>query len=153
MFEFLESIVTFIFVAVGIGAALYSIRSCLITRSAKTWMQVSGKIISHGIDESRDVDGDYTYEATVEYTYEYRGRRLGGSRIAFGFGSWNIKWLVQGVYRDAVARAPAVTVFVNPKNPKQSCFICGIRSFHIANIVFFSLWNFVLYKALIDGSV
>lgn len=149
----LELLVKFILAAVGVGGGGYSLYAVLLTQAAKSWLPVSGTITSHSIDVERDSDGDYMYEAKVCYTYEYRGRSHKGKRIAFGFGSWNIKSFVQNAYIDSVARAPSVTVHVNPKNPKMSTILCGIRLFHIANVAFFTVWNVIMYKIIASGSV
>ncbi len=151
--EEIEFLIKVVFIAIGIGGIIYSFYSALMTRAALSWIPVSGSITSHGIDETRDSDGDYMYEAKVEYIYEYRGRKYSGKRIAFGFGSWNIKWFVQGAYIEVVSRAPYITVYVNPKSPKISCALSGIRSFHLANIIFFTVWNIIVYKALTSGLI
>ncbi len=149
----LETLIKFACVVIGVGGILYSSYSVLMTQVAKSWVPVSGNITSHGVDETRDSDGDYMYKAKVEYEYEYRGRKYKGNRIAFGFGSWNIKWLVYGAYKEAVARAPVIIVCVNPKNPKISSALSGVRNFHLANITFFTLWNIIVYKVLTSGSI
>lgn len=153
MSDELEWLIKFVLAAVGIGGVVYSLYAILLTQAAKSWLPVPGTITSHSIDVERDSDGDYMYEAKVCYTYEYRGRSYKGKRIAFGFSSWNVKSFVQNAYIDSVARVPSVTIHVNPKNPKISTILCGIRSFHIANAVFFSVWNIIMYKVITSGSV
>ncbi|WNO11277.1 DUF3592 domain-containing protein [Teredinibacter sp. KSP-S5-2] len=151
--ESIEFIIKLIFVAVGIVGGLYSLYSILLSQAANSWSTVSGKIEFHGVEESRDSDGDLMYEAKVEYSYEFRGRRYTGKRIGFGLGSWNIKWLVWSAYREATKMAPRATVFVNPRNPKLATLLKGIKSFHVVNVLFFTGWNIVVYKVLTSGSI
>lgn len=151
--EEIEFLIKISFLVIGIGGILHAFYSLLMTRAAESWIPVSGRITSHGIEEKRDSDGDYMYKAKVEYLYEYRGRKYKGKRIAFGFGSWNIKWLVQKSYREAISRAPAITVYIDPKNPKISSALSGVRNFHLANITFFTVWNIFIYKIFTSGSI
>lgn len=148
MSEGSELIFTIVFVGVGIGGVLYSIYSILMAMLTKSWIPVSGVITAHEMDEVTDNDGDYMYEAKVQYTYEYRNRPYKGDRIAFGFESWNIRWLVEGAYREAIARAPEITIYVNPRKPKRSCALCGVRNFHLATLLFFTGWNLVVFKVI-----
>jgi len=150
--EELEFLIKVIFVIAGIGGALYSIYSIAMTKIACKWVSVEGEITHHEIDESRDSDGDYMYKAKVEYVYEYHRRKYTGKRIAFGFGSWNIRSLVDRAYGEAISNYPKVRVFVNQNSPSTSSILVGIRSFHIANILFFSFWNVVVYMALTSMS-
>lgn len=150
--EELEFLIKLSFVVVGVGGILYSLYSTLMAKAATSWIPVSGSITSHWIDENTN-DGDYIYEPKVEYIYEYRGRKYIGKRIAFGLSPWNIKWLVQGAYNEATSRAPALTVFVNPRHPKVSSALTGIRSFHVGNIIFFSVWSVIVYKVLTSESI
>lgn len=140
-----------VFVLVGIGGGVFSLYTLMMSNAAKTWLPVKGAIDSHGFWESRDNDGGWMYEASVTYTYEFRGRKYQGKRIAFGFSSWNIKWLVQGAYRAAIARAPKVIVRVNPRHPTMSSILYGTRSFHVANLLFFIFWNVAIYKIFSSG--
>lgn len=144
--EELEQILKLVFVYVGLGGFLYTVYSILMALLSKSWVPVSGTITEHGMNETRDSDGDYMYEAKVQYTYEYRNRPYKGERIAYGFGSWNIKWFVEGAYREVVARAPELTVYVNPRKPKISSALCGVRNFHVATLIFFIVWNLAVLK-------
>lgn len=150
--EELEFIIKVIFVVVGIGGALYSVYTSIMAKISCNWVPVEGQIIHHEMDESRDNDGDYMYKAKVEYVYEYKHRTYKGKRIAYGFGSWNIRSLVYKAYGDAISSYPKVRVYVNKNSPKVSSILVGIRSFHVANILFFSFWNVVVYMALTNMS-
>ncbi|WP_045856721.1 DUF3592 domain-containing protein [Teredinibacter purpureus] len=151
--EEFEFLIKALFVVIGIGGALYSAYATIMAKISCGWVPVTGKITSHEMDESRDSDGDSMYKAKVEYAYEYRGRRYNGKRIAFGFSSWNIRSLVSKAYSEAISEYPAVKVYVNGNSPKISSILVGIRSFHIANILFFNFWNIIVYKALTSLSI
>jgi hypothetical protein len=84
----------------------------------------------------------------MEYSFEVRGRQFTGKRIAYGLSAWNLSWLVSSPYKKASKYYPNVKIRYRPKNPKVNTVLSGVHAFHIANIIFFTIWCGVLNYAL-----
>lgn len=139
-------LIQLLFVVIGIGGIAHALYSAVMSILATSWKHKSGTIEYHSLEENGDSDGDTFYEAKVKYSYQFRNKYYSGNRIGFGFSSWNIKWIVASAYNESVLLAPSVTVFVNPNKPSVSTVLTGLKAFHFLNILFFSIWNILLFS-------
>ena len=115
----------------GVGVWMtWSIGSTLAdTWQMRDWVPVDAQLTNAGYTTHSGDDSD-TYEAYAEYTYDFRGQRYGGSRVAIAGGADNI-----GDYQQDLGRALAaalsdgapVTVFVNPDDPAEAIYDRSIR--------------------------
>ena len=141
-----ESIFLLIFQGIGVFGMVSSIVTLFKSVYVVSWPSTIGEIVNGGVEEEFDSDGDVLYQTKIEYRYSINGLTYKSSRVAYGLMAWNVFWLVSGVFSEATKNYPSTRVKYNPKNPGESTLISGVRRFHIANLIFFSVWNWLVFK-------
>lgn len=131
----------------GLFRCLYGIWMSL---AARNWRKVSGTIEHHGLAQFEN-GRSWTYQAVIEYSYCYRGRSFSADRVAFGLLSMSFKGPVQTAYRKAIRQAPAVVVYVNPRQPRMATLLVGLQSFHLTNLVFILFIAVIFFGQLSHG--
>ena len=92
-------------------------------QSSKNWRAHPAEVLALGIDVR---DGDYGEEskAFIHYEYRYAGRSYQGKKIIYG-DIWFSHYEDAFGYIKGITSGDKITVYVNPKNPKNSVFKQG----------------------------
>lgn len=136
-----EQLIAFCFILFGIGGFLYSLYIALKSYGAKKWKLSKAFINKSLIEEDCDGDG-CSYKAKVNYTYNYNGKLYKSDKVAFGDFSNSSKYLARKVVKQYIEGFPN-RVYVNPKRPKESVLLVGVKGLHILHILFFSIFIFM----------
>jgi hypothetical protein len=134
-----EKLIAFGFILFGLGGVLYSLLMMLKSVGAKKWILSKAHINNALIDEDCDEDG-CTYEAKVNFSYNYKSINYNSDKVAFGYFSNSFEFLAKRLIKHYIPGYPT-KVYVNPRRPQQAVLIVGIKGFHLFNIIFFSVFN------------
>jgi hypothetical protein len=145
MMELALALVPLIFKSIGVLGLTYALYAMQKSKRACTWPQVEGTLTDAFIEDERDSDGDRMFTAKAEYVYKVGALVFRSRRIAFGLHGWSFKWLVSGAFEDITRTQPRVTVYYNPTRPQEATLLHGVRRFHLAMLVFFIVWTYMVF--------
>ena len=134
----MDTIATFlIYLLYGLVCGLLGYTGISILRSviAFRWGKAKGEITYAAIDSKCDEDG-CTFMPLIEYKYCVRGKEYHSKRFAFGYIESNDRFLAKAILNKFKNKS-YVTVYFDPKNPKNAVLLRGIRIFHLINLVCF----------------
>jgi len=140
-----EILILFLFLIAGIGGIIYSLFTMFLSIRAKKWKKTPADILSSHVDVSCDDEGDYNYKAKIRYSYSYRGHRYCSTKIAFGYVGNTIEYFANRVAYKFFPDSPT-TAYLNPKHPKISVLLVGIKYFHFFNLIFFIVFTAIAIK-------
>jgi len=131
-----------LFLAVGIGAGVFTVRMLSRAETMLTWQETPATVLTCGLKQNDDSDGDTTYRVEATYAYEVAGKRHIGNRVSLDTGSDNIGSFHQKTFArlDACRKRNEPTAcWVNPSDPTDSILIRKPRP---EMILFFQLFAF-----------
>jgi hypothetical protein len=134
----IEKIAGLVLFIVGIGGVLDSLYLMLKSWGAKKWKLTHAIINRSTIEEDCDEDG-CSYVAKINYSYDYNGKHYKSDRIAFGYDVKSLKMIAKRMVQKYNPNLPSM-VYVNPKSPKESVLLVGIKGFHFVGIVLSSIF-------------
>jgi hypothetical protein len=104
-------------IAAGAWSAWLRVKRRRAAQEMTGWQTVTGKVLSHSIEESVTTDSDndreWHYDPRISYEYEVAGERHEGQRIALEEPSFGSRKKAQD-WLDARPVGSAITVHVNP---------------------------------------
>jgi hypothetical protein len=131
-----------IFLAVGVGAGFYSVRTLLRAEAMRAWREVPAQVTSCELDVARGSKGSRSYEVRATYQYEVDGVRYTGDRVSLHAGHDNIGRFHQRTYaqlRQSREGVEAVSCWVNPDRPAEAILIRTPRLELLAMFQIFAL--------------
>ena len=144
------------FAAVGVGATAWIIWDLVTYQRAQGWEEVPAVIVRAELESHSGGDGGPTYEATADYTYQYKGRQYAGSRVSFSTGSDNVGSFQQNTHRTLKKHQKSGEPFrcyVNPSDPTEAVLFRGMRwemiGFKALFAVMFGAFGFILLGCLL----
>ncbi|GMV98150.1 MAG: hypothetical protein AMXMBFR83_25020 [Phycisphaerae bacterium] len=117
------------FLGVGGFTGCLAVRTIVLHRQARQWVEVPATIRRVELKTHSDGDGS-TYRVTCTYSYRYAGREYESSRVGLAGGSDNIgSWQRTTYARLSAAHRAGRTVpcYVNPADPTQALLDRDVR--------------------------
>ena len=119
-----------VFLAVGVGAAAFSVRTLVRAAAVKSWRETPATVLSCELRRYDDSDGGATYQVEATYQYRVDGVAYTGSRVSLHTGSDNVGDFHQRTYA-ALQRArdgvEATVCWVNPAAPADAVLVRKLR--------------------------
>ena len=119
-----------LFAAIGVGAGLWLGSTILAYWKMQSWEETAATIVQANLESHADSDGGTTYQATAEYTYQYRGRHYTGNRVSLHNGSDNVGSFQQDAHRQLSEHQKSGRPFrcyVNPDRPTEAILFRDLR--------------------------
>ena len=140
----LDPIILLIFYLIAYGGLIKTLFDLYVNGLAKNWPQVEVTILNSDIEELQQSNESSSYVVNVHYSYQYKGHNYRSTRIAFGY--WSNQLLKAAlVLLRKFETGKTVKAYINPKKPRISVLIAGVRYFHLLNTGFFIAMAFFIH--------
>jgi len=130
--------VSIIVIIIGILSATLLFLEAKDTAKAiisKTWQQTSGNLCKWNIRTEQVGDDTTLHVDEFKYTYAVNGVDYESNVIGYGFPNGMSVIYTQKTLDEVLKDSPSLKVFYNPKNPKYSVLIAGIRIYHASKVI------------------
>ena len=144
------------FAATGVVMTFLVAKSVVGYLDARSWEEVSAKIVSAELKRSDDSDGGTTYRAVATYDYVYHDQNYRGERVSFHGGSDNIGSFHKDIYKELSQHQKTGQPFrcyVNPDEPSESVLYRDLRWEMLCFMMLFALVFGGVGFGLLFGSV
>ena len=110
-----------LFLVVGLGVAVQSVRTSRKVQAAQLWPSVKGRVTKSVVERSGGKNR--VYRAKIRYTYSVAGYELEGRRYALG-GELDTSNRARAEGRCAkYPEGSEPEVYYDPSNPKDACLV------------------------------